>query len=140
MKDDRLRVAVEGPYFTATGLAIYCFASMEWNAVYCGEKLKADYASTVARKTAGKIADDIKGFAGLIADQGKRARYQAAADEFKRLVDRRNDLVHANPATVGSDQRLVRHGTPWQPSEIDDLADEFMACSIELNELFHRVL
>jgi hypothetical protein len=140
MKDDRLRVPVDAAYLTAIGIATYCFALMEWNAVYCGQKLSPGYVSTVARKTAGTIGRDISGFDQLVTDQVKQARYRAAAAEFVRLVDRRNDLVHANPATVGSDQRLVRHGTPWQPNEIEDLADAFTACSMELNELYHHVL
>jgi len=140
MKDDRLRVPVEAAYLAVLGMATYCFAYMEWNAVYCGEKLSPGYVNTVAKKTAGDIARDVAGFAKLITNHHKRARYEAAADEFRRLVKRRNDLVHANPATVGNDQRLVRHGTPWQPNEIDDLADEFTACSMELNELFHHGL
>jgi hypothetical protein len=128
------------PTFSAIGMATYCFAQMEWNAVYCGDKLDPGFVNTVGTKTAGMIANDIIGFAHLIADHTKQTRYRAAADEFARLVRRRNDLMHANPATVGSDQRLVRHGTVWQPNEIDDLADEFAACSIELNELYHHVL
>ena len=140
MKNDRLRVPVDEAYLAANGMATYCFTQMEWNAVYCGEKLSPGFVYTVGTKTAGRIAKDIIGFAHLITDQTKQARYRTAADEFERLVRRRNDLVHANPATVGSDQRLVRHGTPWQPDDIDDLADEFAACSIELNDLYHNVL
>jgi hypothetical protein len=140
MKNDRLRVPVDEAYLAAIGMATYCFARMEWDAVYCGERLKPGFVYTVATKTADMIAKDIIGFAHLITDQAKQARYRAAADEFERLVRRRNDLVHANPATIGSDQRLVRHGTPWQPTDIDDLADEFTACSLELNELHHHVL
>lgn len=97
--------------------------------------------NTVAPDTAGKIARKVASFALRIADQNKRTRFKTAADEFVRLVDRRNDLVHANPATAADgEQRLVRHGIPWLPSEIDDLADEFAACSKELDELHHHVL
>ena len=140
MKDDRLRVPVDAAYLTALGTATYCFACVEWNAAYCGEKLSPGYVSTISRKTAGEIADDLVRFADLVTDNGKRVRCQEAAREFKRLARRRNDLVHANPATVGGDQRLVRKGTPWQPNNIDDLSDEFTACSIELNELLYHVL
>ncbi len=140
MKDDRLRVPVDAAYLEALGIATYCFARMEWDAVYCGEKLSPGYMATVARKTAGTISHDIIGFATLITDPVKRARYQAAANQFDELVKRRNNLVHANPATVGGDQRLVRHGTPWQANQIEDLADEFTACSMELNELHHHVI
>jgi hypothetical protein len=140
MKDDRLRVPVDVVYLKAIGMATYCFATMEWNAVYCGEKLNPGYVNTVATKTAGVIANDIVGFAQLITDPVTRARYQAAAADFARLVKRRNDLMHANPATVQNDQLLVRNGTPWQPAEVDALADEFAGCSFELNELLHNAL
>lgn len=139
MKDDRLRISVDATYLTALGRAAYCFAYMEWAAVYCGEKLNSGYVGTVAIKTAGEIARDIAGSVSLIPDTSKQARCRTAVNEFRRLVDRRNDLVHANPATVGSEQRLVRHGAPWQPTEIDDLADDFAACAIELNDLHHHV-
>ena len=140
MKNDRLRVPVDPAYVTAIGMATYCFATLEWNAVYCGEKLSRGYVNTVAKKTAGQIAQGVASFAQLITDPNKQIRFQVAANEFVRLVVRRNNLVHANPATVGGEQRLVRHGTPWLPSEIDDLADEFIACSMELNELHRHVL
>ena len=140
MKDDRRRIPVDKAYLAAIGMAAYCFATMEWNAVYCGEKLRPGFVNEIAKKTAGEIANHVAGFAKFITDEDKRARYESAAVEFQRLVRRRNDLMHANPATVGSDQRLVRQGTPWQTSEIDDLADEFTACSIELNELLHYIL
>jgi hypothetical protein len=59
MKDDRLRVPVDEAYLAAIGMATYCFARMEWDAVYCGEKLKPGFVYTVAAKTAGMIAKDI---------------------------------------------------------------------------------
>ncbi len=68
MKDDRLRVPVDTAYLTTLGMATYCFASMEWNAVYCGERLSPGYVNTVATKTAGRIAKDIVGFAQLITN------------------------------------------------------------------------
>ena len=140
MKNDRTRIPVDSGYALAIGTATYCFASLEWNAAYCGDKLSQGYITTVATKTAGVIARDVVGFAATIADPATKARYQAAADEFARLVTRRNDLMHANPGTIGGDERLVRQGVPWQPDEINDLADEFAACSIELNELFQHVV
>lgn len=140
MKDDRLRFSVDAAYLSALGYATYCFARMEWDAVYCGQNLSPGYINTVALKTAGTISNNIKKFGQLITDPGKRASYDAASDEFARMVGRRNDLMHSNPATVNSEQRLVRHCTPWQLKDIEDLADEFAACSMELNKLRHQVL
>lgn len=139
MKGDRRRIVVDDAYLKAIGAAVYSFAILEWNAVYCGEKLKPGYLRKVARKTAGCIAKDVTKFAPRIKDSDKRARYRAAV-EFTRLVGRRNNLVHANPATIGNEQRLYRRGKAWQLCEINELADEFAICSIELNELYYRVL
>lgn len=140
MENDRLRVPVDPDYAAALGLATYCFASLEWNAVSCGDKLRPGYVNLVPRKTAGEIAKDVCAFADMIADRDKRARFRTAAEEFKRLVERRNALMHANPATVDGRQRLVRDGFPWNPAGLEELADEFTACSLELNELHHHVL
>lgn len=140
MKDDRLKVPVDPAYLTAIGMAAYSFARLEWDAVYCGEKLNPGYVNTVAAETAGQIARKVLSFAYMIVDQNKKARFQTAANEFLRLSQRRNDLLHSNPAKVDGEQRLVRHGTPWLPNEIEDLADEFTACSMKLNELHRNVL
>ena len=40
-KDDRLRVTLDDPYAHALGLALFCFARMEWDAIYCCEKIDA---------------------------------------------------------------------------------------------------
>ena len=140
MKNDRLRVPVDDAYLLSIGRATYCFARLEWDAVYCGEKLNAGYLSTVSVKTAGNIAIDVAQFVSYVSDPLNRDRYRAATIELSRLVKRRNDLVHSNTATVNGEQRLVRRDSSWQPSDIDDLADEFTACSIELNDLFHHIL
>ena len=140
MKDDRLRVSVDSTYLAAIGMAAYCFATMEWNAVYCGEKLSPGYVNTVAEKTAGVIARDIVGFTQLVTEQNKQARYQTATNNFAQLVKRRNDLMHATPGTFESGQRLGRSGIPWELADINNIADDFATCSIELNELYYHVL
>ncbi|NPD69035.1 hypothetical protein HN018_13195 [Lichenicola cladoniae] len=130
---------VDADYLAAIGMATYCFATMEWNAVYCGEKLKPGYVNDVSTKTAGVIANEILGFAPLVSGSIKQASYQAAVSELVALVKRRNDLMHANPATIGNDQRLVRNGIALQISDINDLADDFTACSLKLNELLQHL-
>ena len=43
MKDDRLRIPVAADYAAAIGLAAYVFACLEWDAVWCCERIKPDY-------------------------------------------------------------------------------------------------
>jgi hypothetical protein len=141
MTVDRHSVPVDKAYVTAIGLATFCFANLEWNAINCGEKLNPGYIGKVAWKTEGTIGKDVANFAALIDDPGKQARYRLAATEFKRLVERRNDLMHAKPAaTVRNESLLYRDSTFWEPDDIDKLADEFAACAQEFNELYHHVL
>lgn len=141
MKDDRLRVPIDGPYRHAVGLATICFARLEWDAIWCCEKLMPGYIHTVATKTAGQIAKDLINRAANHPDPAIVASLGAAAVKFKRLVGRRNDLVHTNPGTASSgEQRLFRYGAEWTIPMVEDLADEFVAASSPLNHHLHYLL
>jgi hypothetical protein len=50
MKGDRKRNAVKPDYVNALGLAAFCFASCEWQVVWCCEKILPG--------SLGKIVDD----------------------------------------------------------------------------------
>lgn len=141
MKDDRLRVPTDVPYLHAVGLATICFARLEWDAVWCCEKAQPGYINTVATKTAGQIANDLINIAAMHTEPSVVATLGAAATEFKRLVARRNDLVHANPGTASSgEQRLFRRGAEWTIRLVDELADEFVAAGAPLNHHHHNLL
>jgi len=143
MKDDRLRVPIDEPYLYSVGLATICFARLEWDAVWCCEKLQPGYVQTIGteKKTAGRIATDLINLAAAHSDAAIKASLGHAAAEFKRLVGRRNDLLHANPSTAaGGDQRLIRNDSVWTIPMVNDLADEFVAASLPLNDHLHRLL
>ena len=113
-KDDRFRVPVDAQYANAIGVAAYAFARLEWSAVYVCERLQSGYVGKVSRKTAGVIATDLVRLSSRIGDASDRVEATGPALEFKRLVGRRNDLLHANPSTApGGDQLLHRHGMYW---------------------------
>jgi len=141
MKDDRLRIFVDDPYVIALGRATYIFAVLEWNAVWCAERLEAGFINGLAKKTAGKIALELLSLVGRLTDPVVKAACQPPADEFKRLVDTRNGILHGKPGSAPDHlQRLFRNGTAWSGSDIDDAADEFAACSDRLNALLYGVL
>jgi hypothetical protein len=141
MKDDRLRVPIDEPYLRSVGLAVICFARLEWDAVWCCEKIQPGYISGVGSKTAGQIANDLVGLAAGHPLPAVIASLGPPTAEFKRLVGRRNDLMHANPATApNGDQRLFRKGAEWTIAMIDDVADEFVAAGGPLNHHHHNVL
>jgi len=141
MKDDRLRVPIDAPYLHALGLSMISFARFEWDAVGCIEKVQPGYIQTILKKTAGNIADDLIVLAASHADPVVVTSLGAGAAEFKRLVDVRNGLMHANPGTSSSgEQRLFRHGHEWTIAMIDDAADAFVAAASVLNHHHHHVL
>lgn len=140
MKNDRLRVPVDEAYVAAIGRATYVFSTLEWNAVWCCERMRKNYISMLGRKTAGAVAQDLVKFSHKrpLAD---RAACVAPAVEFARLVKQRNALLHGKPGTAaGGAQRLFHEGAAWDTASIDDLADEFAACSIVLNALLYGEL
>lgn len=141
MKGGRLRVPTDDAYFHSVGLAMICFARLEWDAVWCCEKITSGYLQTVGRKTAGQIAADLVKLASPHPNAAVVASLAGPAAEFKRLVVRRNDLMYANPATApNGDQRLFRGSVEWTIADIDDLADEFAAAAGPLNHHLHHLL
>lgn len=141
MKDDRLRVPIDDPYLHSVGLAMICFARLEWEAVWCCEKMQTGYLRTVGTRTAGQIANDLVLLAAAHPDPMVAASLGPPAAEFKRLVGKRNDLVHANPATApNGDQRLFRKGAEWTIALVNDVADQFVAAARPLNDHLHNLL
>jgi hypothetical protein len=130
MKDDRLRVPIDVAFVEALGRATYVFATLEWNAVWCCERMQGNYIRELRRKTAGVIADDLVHLAQARPDPKVRTACLKPAQEFKRLVDLRNGILHGKPgSTPTGEQRLFRDGSPWTPAMIDDAADQFASCS-----------
>ena len=141
MKDDRLRIRIEPLFAQAIGVATYCFALLEWNAIWCCEKIQNGYISALGRKSAGNIADDLVERVNGHFDPRIATGLAAGASEFKRLTGRRNDLLHANPGTAkNGDQHLFRFGSEWTIQTVNEVADEFTAAQIVLNDYFHKYL
>ena len=149
-KDDRLRVQVDHEYLSALGMAVYCFARLEWNAVYVAHRIGANghnssaspnYLTILKKKTAGTIAKDLNRFASGIKDISIKQQVEPVASRFNKLTERRYALMNANPGTApNGDQRLFRHGDEWTIAETNALSDEFTARAEELNQLIHQVL
>jgi hypothetical protein len=140
VKDDRLRIPVEAKYVSAIGLATFAFVILEWNAVWCCERMTPGIISSLADRTAGGVAKKLIELATLrsatVTDD-----LLPAANEFQSMVLLRNNLLHAKPGADGSGtSRLFRNGQLWTIDTINDAADAFTACSIRLNALLHGPL
>lgn len=100
MKGHRLRIPVEQSYLVSLGLATYAFSRLEWDGVWCGERLEPGFIRTVAKRTAGRIARDLLAIIDRLVDPAVKAACEPPAIEFKALVDTRNGILHSNPATA----------------------------------------
>ena len=143
MSDDRLRVPQDPDYFHAIGLAAVAFARLEWEAVWCCERLQENYIETIERrkKTAGIIGDDLKSLFLRVSDQNLRVRVVPLADEFKLIVADRNALMHAKPGTGRTgEQRLFRHDNEWAVAKINDFSDRCVRAGERLNALLYNEL
>jgi len=141
MKDARLRVPVSDDYVVALGRATYVFATLEWNAVWCCERLKPGFINKLGKKTAGGIAGALIKYVSQISDEGMKQACVGPADEFKGLVSIRNGIMHGKPGTASDNaQRLFWNGAAWTVEMIDDAADKFAACSERLNTLLYDAL
>ena len=139
-KADRLRVVVDDSYVSALGRAAYVFAVLEWNAVWCCERMEANYIRRLARKTAGQIAKDLVRLAKR-RPPGDREEFLGAALELEQLVTLRNGIFHGKPGTAPDGaQRLFHAGRAWSVELLEDAADQFAQCSTRLNALLYGPL
>lgn len=117
---------------------MYCFSILEWNVVWSCERLVKGSVYSLPERTSGIIA---KRFAQIVTDLPEasvKAQLTPLAARFRDLVEIRNGLAHGRPGTdTDGGQRIFRDGMPWTIEAIDDAADDFTACSIELNAFVH---
>lgn len=140
MSDERLRIPIHPEYTAAIGVAVYCFASLEWNAVWCCERIEAGSIDSLDERTAGRVADTLIHLIKPLADSPEKTALEHAAADFRFLVGTRNNLVHAKPGLApDGTQGLFRHGDYWTVSELESVADAFAECSMRLNRAVHAI-
>ena len=142
MKDDRLRQPIKPDYMHALGTATFCFAVCEWNAVYCAERLRPGSLSAFIKDelTAGKIAKKLMDLARNMSKSAEREELGAAAKVFADLVSLRNNILHGKPCTGPNGDARLSSANVLEIPDLQDAADAFSACGIELNRLFHGFL
>lgn len=143
MSNERTRVPQDLDYFHAVGLAAIAFARLEWDAVWCCERLNPGYMNTIEprRKTAGNIAEDLKVFFSRVSDTNLRSQMIPFATEFSAVVQERNGLLHGKPATAqNGDQRLFRHGIEWTIEKVNAFSDRCVRAGTPLNALLYHEL
>jgi hypothetical protein len=126
----------------ALGTATFCFAICEWNAVYCAERIRPGSLGTFVQDelTAGKIAKKLVDLTRNMPKSAERGELIAAAQKFADLVTQRNRILHGKPCTGPNGKARLSNAKVFEIPDLQDAADAFSACSIELNRLLHGFL
>jgi len=130
------RDAVDHEYTSALGRAVFAFARLEANAIWCCELLRPGSIAELENRTAGRVADTLRSLVGDMAASASRDALDSAAADFQAFVSTRNNLLHARPA---QDEHgapvLMRDGDPWRIAEMDAVTAAFTVCADRLANL-----
>jgi hypothetical protein len=142
MKNARLRQAVKPDYLHAVGQATYCFALCEWQVVWCCEKIRPGSVSAIVaeEQTAGKIAKRFLDLTRNMPPSKGRETLKALGARFAALVEKRNQILHGKPCTGPNGESRLSSSKVLEIVDLENAADEFSQCGIELNEQFYGFL
>ncbi|MHB8433251.1 MAG: hypothetical protein ACYDCA_06580 [Candidatus Tyrphobacter sp.] len=142
------RISVADEYLRAIGRAVYNFASLEWNIICIGRRLKAGFDTEQSASTAGqtaraflKLRDEIP-----MLDAEFSSKLRELGETFGKLTSVRDDLLHAHPATDSTGQQVLHRWRvkgrtrirTWSIPDILDAARRFEEASIKANALLHE--
>lgn len=135
----------EDAYLAAVGRAVYTVAYVEWLAIEVVTRLdQRRTLEELASRGTGAIAKALHRSGRRAATTQLQREIEECAVEFDRIADRRNDVVHARPATAADgSQRLVR----WAPRArraasgfIDeDRLERLVTDALELNRRLNTI-
>jgi len=142
MKDDRLRSPVKTDYVEALGRAAYTFASLEWQVVWCAEKIKPGSLERIVDEemTAGRIAKNFIDLTRNMPKSSEREELKLYASKFMELVNIRNSIMHGKPCTGPSGDPRLSGGAVIEISDLEKAADDFVECGGHLNSLLYGFL
>jgi hypothetical protein len=141
-KDRRLRQAVKPDYISALGMAAWSFASLEWQVVWCCEKIKPGSLRRIVDEemTAGIIAKRFIDLTRNMQRSPEREKLKELASEFSSLVQLRNRILHGKPCTGPNGESRLSSTAVLEIPDLEHAADAFALCSSSLNGLSHGFL
>jgi hypothetical protein len=135
-------------YIEALGRAVYNFAVLEISVVWIVEHFKPGYLGEYGaqEKTAGTLAGEFTEVTQLTKGHAAVADLTANSESFALLKERRNKLLHANPAILMIDGQLS-HGLHhqaqdilWDIGTVRQAAVDFAAAAEKANILLKNLI
>jgi hypothetical protein len=151
----KTRVPYDSQYTALVGTAVYVFAYYEWAVIYLVEQYKPGFVSRYCRgapMTSGGVKKELE---AILRDpqttytHAAKASLEACFQEFARLIDKRNALIHAHPITDRDGSQILNYQArmdrplpdmKWPVAEVEAAIAEFDAAACAANELLHRHL
>ncbi len=142
------RIPADREYLCLLGRAVYNFATYEWMIVWTLEKLAPGSLNKCTKLTANKIAElfgDVLGSSNNLVPPARLEALIQVRREFERLVEIRDQLLHAHPCTAPSGAQQLfysggRHSQmEWPLRKVEQAAIDFENASIEANNLFYNI-
>jgi hypothetical protein len=123
----------DAEYTSALGVAVYAFASLEWDAIRCCERLRQGSIDELEDRTAGRVADTLIHLGKALPESEGQRKFRQAALDFRAYVGTRNNLLHSKPGVgPNGEQRLFRDGDMWTLDELPSVAVAFARCGDNL--------
>ena len=97
-------------------------------------------AETGAGLAAGKIAKRFLDITRNMPPSAGREKLKASAERFATLVETRNQILHGKPCTGPNGESRLSSSKVLEIPDLENAADAFSQCSIELNEQFYGFL
>jgi len=148
------RVPVDDAYAALVGKAVYVFAYYEWIIIYIIEQFQRDFVREYCRvevMMSGKVRTEFQRVIDdPMTDFSKISKHelQASCDEFKRLIVRRNALIHAHPCTDKDGSQILNYQTiptrgipdmKWSKGEVETIIGEFDRAACSAAVLFDKI-
>ena len=148
------RVPVDDSYAALVGKAVYVFAYYEWTIIYVIDYLRSGFVSKYSRggsMTSGNVRQELQDTINsheYHSTTVSKAELQACCDEFKKLIVKRNALIHAHPITDSDGSQILAYQTKvtkplpdmkWPKAEVESIIQEFDVAACRAGALLDRL-
>lgn len=107
------RIPYDPAYTTLVGTAVYVFSYYEWTMIYLIQRFKPGFVAQYCRgavMTSGNVKKELKAVVDS-ADTDytvvSEEELRGCLNEFARLIDKRNALIHAHPMTDHDEPKFL---------------------------------